>query len=272
VLPLLLLVAAALAASAPPQPSQPLPRAPAALAGELERTDNGLRRALASWQRDDPDLEAAGPPRDVQLWALHQQRLFMALRDDPRRARSVLTRLDGALRRATTTTLAAMGDLKRLAPAHPPRRRWKVGPALPAGGLLALYNASQQRYGVAWHVLAAINFVESHFNKLRNESVAGAQGPMQFMPSTWDAYGNGGNIRDPRDAIPAAARFLRAAGAPESYSRALYRYNPSRLYVDAVLRFARRIQRSRRAFLSYYSWQVFVREPSGRLRRLTGPR
>jgi len=39
-----------------------------------------------------------------------------------------------------------------------------------------------------------------------------------------------------------------------------------------VLRYARRIARSRRAFLSYYSWQVFVREPSGRLRRLTGPR
>jgi membrane-bound lytic murein transglycosylase B len=94
---------------------------------------------------------------------------------------------------------------------------------------------------------------------------------MQFMPSTWAEYGRG-DVHDPRDAIPAAARFLRAAGAPGSYSRALYRYNPSRLYVDAVLRYARRMARSRRAFLTYYAWQVFVREPSGRTRRLTGPR
>jgi membrane-bound lytic murein transglycosylase B len=164
-----------------------------------------------------------------------------------------------------------MVDLKRLAPAHPPKRRWKVGPALPAGRLLALYKASERRYGVAWHVLAAVNFVESDFNKLQSESIVGAQGPMQFMPATWQSYGRG-DVHDPRDAIPAAARFLRAAGAPASYSRALYRYNPSQLYVDAVLRYAQRIQRSRRAFLSYYAWQVFVREPSGRLRRLTGPR
>jgi membrane-bound lytic murein transglycosylase B len=272
VLALLLVVAAALAVSAPPQPSEPLPRAPAAVAGDLVRTDAGLRAALAAWQRGDPDLSAAAPPRDVELWALRQQRTLMALRGDSQRTRAVLSQLHGALRRATATTLAAMTDLSRLAPAHPPKRRWKVGPALPAGRLLALYEASERRYGIAWHVLAAINFVESHFNKLRNESVAGAQGPMQFMPATWDTYGNDGDIHDPRDAIPAAARFLRAAGAPQSYSRALYSYNPSRLYVDAVLRFARRIERSRRAFLSYYSWQVFVREPSGRLRRLTGPR
>jgi soluble lytic murein transglycosylase-like protein len=248
-----------------------LPRTAAAIAQQLQDTDAGLRTSLAAWQRADPELLAKEPPQDVQLWALRQQRLLMALRDKPSRTRAVVGRLHGALSRSTASTLRAMVDLRRLAPAHPPKRRWKVGTALPAGRLLELYRDSERRTGVGWHILAAVNFVESHFNKLQSESIVGAQGPMQFMPSTWDAYGRG-DVHDPHDAIPAAARFLRAAGAPASYTRALYRYNPSQLYVDAVLRYARRMQRSRRAFLSFYAWQVFVREPSGRTRRLTGPR
>lgn len=268
---LLLVAAAALAPPSPPAADAALPRSAAAVATQLRAVDAGLRTSLAAWQRQDSGLGAVEAPRDVQLWALRQQRLLISLRDEPARARSVLRRLGGSLRRATSSTLTAMTELERLAPAHPPKRRWKVGTALPAGSLLRLYRDSERRTGVAWYVLAAVNFVESDFNKLQNESIVGAQGPMQFMPSTWAGYGRG-DVHDPRDAIPAAARFLRAAGAPASYSRALYRYNPSPLYVDAVLRYARRMQRSRRAFLTYYSWQVFVREPSGRTRRLTGPR
>ncbi|HEX6712627.1 MAG TPA: transglycosylase SLT domain-containing protein [Thermoleophilaceae bacterium] len=269
-LTLLLVAAVALSSPAPPAADGALPRSAPAVARQLQDVDAGLRTSLAAWQGGDPELTADEPPLDVQLWALRQQRLLIALRDDGSRARAVLARLDGALRRAVQSTLTAMTDLKRLAPAHPPKRRWKVGAALSAGSLLKLYRDAERRTGVGWHILAAVNLVESHFNKLRNESIVGAQGPMQFMPSTWATYGRG-DVHDPRDAIPAAARFLRAAGAPASYSRALYRYNPSQLYVDAVLRYAHRIQRSRRAFLSYYAWQVFVREPSGRTRRLTGP-
>jgi membrane-bound lytic murein transglycosylase B len=123
---------------------------------------------------------------------------------------------------------------------------------------------------VSWQVLAAVNFVETGFNRLRNNSTAGAQGPMQFIPSTWRAYGRGGNVRDPHDAILGAANYLRASGAPGSYRRALFAYNPSSLYVDAVLRYARRIRRDIRSYYAYYSWQIFVRTPSG-TRRLTGP-
>jgi membrane-bound lytic murein transglycosylase B len=271
-LPAVIALAAALAGATPPAPGAALPSSPAAIAADVERTDTGLRGALDAWQSADPGLRALQPPSAVQLWALRQQRLLILLRDRPARARSVVARLHGALARSTRATLAAMGDLGRLAPVHPPRRRWKVGASLPAGTLLGYYREAQQRFGVAWNVLAAVNFVETGFNKLRNDSIAGAQGPMQFMPSTWRAYGLGGDRRDPHDAIVGAANYLHAAGAPRSYRRALYHYNPSALYVDAVLRYARRIARSRRAFLSYYAWQVFVREPSGRLRRLTGPR
>jgi soluble lytic murein transglycosylase-like protein len=119
-------------------------------------------------------------------------------------------------------------------------------------------------------VLAAVNFVETSFNKLRSDSSAGAQGPMQFIPTTWRAYGMGGDVSDPHDAILGAANYLRHSGAPGNYPRALFAYNPAGDYVDAVLRFVRRIRRDRRAYYAFHAWQVFVRTPAG-LRRLTGP-
>jgi membrane-bound lytic murein transglycosylase B len=85
---------------------------------------------------------------------------------------------------------------------------------------------------------------------------------MQFLPSTWATYGRG-DVRDPHAAILGAARFLRAAGAPGDERAALYRYNPSPAYVDAVERYAGRIRRSERAFLQYYARPVVVRTPNG---------
>ena len=129
---------------------------------------------------------------------------------------------------------------------------------------------SQRRFGVPWSLLAAVNFVETAFNKLRNSSATGAQGPMQFMPATWRAYGLGGNVRNPHDAILGAANYLRASGAPHDLRRALHHYNASGSYVDAVLRYARQIGSDRTVFYALYSWQVFVKTPAGD-RRVTGP-
>ena len=88
---------------------------------------------------------------------------------------------------------------------------------------------------------------------MRNESVAGAQGPMQFMPATWRSYGRGGDVHDPHDAILGAARFLAAAGARHDEAAALYRYNPSSLYVTAVSRYARVMRRDPLAFYGLYA-------------------
>jgi membrane-bound lytic murein transglycosylase B len=93
---------------------------------------------------------------------------------------------------------------------------------------------------------------------------------MQFLPATWRAYGLGRDVDDPHDAILGAANYLRASGAPRDYRRALYAYNRSRLYVDAVLRYAGQMRRDDRFYFAYYSWQVFIRTPSGP-RRITGP-
>ena len=58
---------------------------------------------------------------------------------------------------------------------------------------------------------------------------------MQFEPSTWAEFGDGGNIMDPADAIPAAARLLAANGAPGNLSQAIFAYNHASWYVDEVL-------------------------------------
>ncbi len=94
---------------------------------------------------------------------------------------------------------------------------------------------------------------------------------MQFLPSTWRRYGMGGDIDDPRDAILAAANYLRASGARDDVDRALFAYNHSTSYVRAIRRFAARMRTDERTFLTYYSWQAYMRTASGGTRRLTGP-
>ena len=64
---------------------------------------------------------------------------------------------------------------------------------------------------------------------------------MQFMPATWKAYGVDGNkdgLADPYnpvDAIFAAARYLKAAGADKDLRAAVCAYNHADWYVDSVL-------------------------------------
>jgi membrane-bound lytic murein transglycosylase B len=77
-------------------------------------------------------------------------------------------------------------------------------------------------------------------------------------------------VHDPHDAIIGAANYLHASGAPEDNRRALYAYNPSRSYVDAVLSYTRLIRRDRNAYFAFHSWQVFVHTPSG-IVQLSGP-
>jgi membrane-bound lytic murein transglycosylase B len=209
------------------------------------------------------------PPTRVTLEVLYEQRIERKLAARPRLARMVLARLSSAVARQVRDEVTAQRELQRLA--RPlPLSAVRVGRALPATVLLRYYRQAERRFRVRWEVLAAVNFVESAFNKLRSRSTAGAQGPMQFLPSTWRRYGLGGDVHDPHDAILGAANYLHAAGAPRSYRRALLAYNPSALYVDAVLRYARQIERDRRAYFDYYSRQVFVRTPAG-VRRVTGP-
>jgi hypothetical protein len=107
--------------------------------------------------------------------------------------------------------------------------------------LLPIYQAAGIQYGIRWEVLAAINEIETDYGRNLNVSSAGAVGWMQFLPSTWRLYGvdaNGDTVKDPYnpvDAIFAAARYLRAAGADTDIRRAVFAYNHANWYVDSVL-------------------------------------
>ncbi|WP_205696476.1 lytic murein transglycosylase [Conexibacter sp. SYSU D00693] len=113
--------------------------------------------------------------------------------------------------------------------------------------LLPIYQAAGVQYGVRWEVLAAINEIETDYGRNLNVSSAGAVGWMQFLPSSWKAYGvdaNRDGKRDPYnpvDAIFAAARYLKAAGAEDDLRKAVFAYNHADWYVDSVLLRARLI-------------------------------
>jgi hypothetical protein len=111
--------------------------------------------------------------------------------------------------------------------------------------LLPIYQACGTEYGIPWQVLASINRIETAFGTNLNVSTAGAVGWMQFLPSTWKAYGVDAN-RDgrkdpynPVDAICGAARYLHAAGGSTDLRRAIFSYNHADWYVDEVLLYAR---------------------------------
>lgn len=107
---------------------------------------------------------------------------------------------------------------------------------------LALYVRAAERHKIDWAVLAAIGSVETDHGRSRAPGVhsgvnfAGCcAGPMQFSLQTWRAYGRGGDIYDPADAISGAARYLVASGAPRDYHRAVLAYNHAEWYYAAVM-------------------------------------
>lgn len=108
-----------------------------------------------------------------------------------------------------------------------------------------IYQRAQNAYGVDAKILKAVHTVETGRSGSTNRrSYAGAQGPMQFLPSTWKRYGvdaNGDGVSDinnVEDAIFAAAKYLRACGFPD-VKKALWGYNPSLSYYNKVMNVAK---------------------------------
>jgi soluble lytic murein transglycosylase-like protein len=140
---------------------------------------------------------------------------------------------------------------------------WRIVPPRPADELLGYYREAESAFGVGWAHLAAINLIETGFGRVAGVSTAGAQGPMQFLPSTFAAYGEGGDILSPRDSIMAAGRYLAANGFADDRDYALYRYNNSNQYVRAVNDYAAVLAADPAAFAGYYRWEVYYNTTAG---------
>jgi membrane-bound lytic murein transglycosylase B len=222
---------------------------PARLARQLTTAETELAQGTAS-------------PAAMTAQALIVQLACLRLALHPGWAGLVTGKVAPAQRAAAAADIAATADLVALTPPAARLPPWRVVPAQSPAALRADYRAAQAATGVGWSYLAAINFVETDFGRVAGPSSAGAQGPMQFLPATWAIYGHG-NIHRARNAILAAARLLRAHGGASDIGPALYAYNPSWRYVDAVLRYARRLRADPHALISYYSRQVIYRLGGG---------
>jgi membrane-bound lytic murein transglycosylase B len=156
-----------------------------------------------------------------------------------------------------------LGLLEPPAQAAPIRKKPAAGQPRPSrapaadipAGYLRLYRTAGARYRIPWSVLAAIGKVESNHGRSPLPGVrsgsnwAGACGPMQLgcVPGSragnaWARYGHG-NVYDPANAIPAAARYLVDHGARRHLDRAIFAYNHSWAYVARVKQLARRYAR-----------------------------
>ncbi len=224
---------------------------PPALAEQITNAERTIRDDAAS-------------PTDLAKAALAQQVAYRQLGSHPEWDTAVAEALPADLRETARLNAAARRQFRgmhtKLSSTLP---AWKIVEPEPAERLVALYQEAAAAFEIPWPYLAAINLVETGTGRIRGTSIAGAQGPMQFMPATWDAYGAGGDINDTRDSIMAAARYLAANNGATDIANALYRYNNSNRYVQGVQIYADLIASHPRAFLGYYHWGVWYLTDQG---------
>jgi hypothetical protein len=226
------------------------PRTADDAAATLIRVERGLRGD----DRTPDRLRALG-------W--EQQLAYRQLGNHPEWVAAVDAALPADVRSWVDANLEASNAVSSITAPEASLPDWTIVTPPAADVLRADYAEAEAATGIPWAYLAAINFLESRMGRIEGDSNAGAQGPMQFIPSTWDAYGNDGDVHDPHDAILAAARYLAAAGGPGDMRRAVYAYNHDDGYVAAVLAYARNLLDDPRAYDGYYQWQVYFRTVDG---------
>jgi hypothetical protein len=222
-------------------------------ATELAAALSAAETALA-----DPDT----PTSHLDGWAVVHQQAYRDLADRPEWRQEARAAVPGELRDAHDLTLHAVAQLLELTEPQEELPDWRIEPPPPSEELRGHYLEAEEAFDVPAEVLAAIHLIETRFGRIHGDSHAGAQGPMQFMPSTWDAYGEG-DVDDPRDAILAAGRFLAASGAPDDLEGAVFAYNRSDRYVEAVLAHAEAMERHEHYLDVYHGWRVYYRTVDG---------
>ena len=232
-----------------------VPSHPQKIAALLNSVETALR---------DP-ASAAGSLPDLG----HQQQvIYRVLSANPTLSLQVIAALPAEWRSVAERHLAARGEFLRMGRSRRPTvlPAWRIIAPEPAENLLAYYRKAELATGIEWEVLAAVNLVETGMGRIDGISVANAQGPMQFLPTTWAEAGIGhGNIRDPHDAIQAAARYLVRRGGLRDIRQGLWGYNNSDYYGRAVLLYASLMREDPRAYIGLYHWEIHFNAADGDL-------
>ena len=241
------------AAATTTPPAQPrLASDPAQLAGDLVADDQALRDPASS----EAVLVSAARRQQAAYRALARHPDWDAIAR-PLIPASLLDVYDRNVDARLQLDALVGSDLKDTVPA------WRIDPPAPADELLGYYRKAESATGVGWNYLAAINLVETRFGRVVGMSSAGAHGPMQFLPSTFAEYGDGGDILSPHDSIMAAGRYLAANDFADDHDQALFRYNNSDLYVRAVNDYAALLATDPAVFAGYYRWDVYYLTTEG---------
>ena len=208
------------------------------------------------------------PDADLPDLGHQQQVIYRVLSTDTPRADKVLKALPNRWRSIAQRHLAARREFVRMSRGRGPTTlpAWRIIQPEPADNLLAYYRKAEAATGIDWEVLAAVNLVETGMGRIDGVSVANAQGPMQFLPTTWAEPGIGaGDIRDPHDAIQAAARYLVRRGGLNNIRRGLWGYNNSDYYGRAVMLYASLMKEDPQAYIGLYHWEIHFNAADGDL-------
>ncbi|WP_179963611.1 lytic transglycosylase domain-containing protein [Mycobacterium marseillense] len=213
---------------------------------------------------DERALRDPGTPEPALTAAAHrEQAAYRAIGRHPEWDATTRPRIPAELAEVYDRNVDARRQLTALTPVRDTLPAWRIEPPAPADELLNDHHQAESESGVSWNYLAAINFIETRFGSIVGASTAGAQGPMQFLPSTFAGYGQGGDIHSPRDSILAAGRYLAANGFANDRDRAIYGYNHASEYVHAVDQYAALIGEDPATFAAYYRWDVYCRTTAG---------
>ena len=214
-------------------------------------------------------LRDPATPADALPDLGHQQQvIYRVLSTDQPRAQAVINGLPPRWRSVAERHLAARREFVRMSRGRGPSMlpAWRIIQPEAADKLLSYYRKAEAATGIEWEVLAAVNLVETGMGRIDGVSVANAQGPMQFLPTTWAEPGIGaGSIRDPHDAIQAAARYLVRRGGLQDIRRGLWGYNNSDYYGRAVLLYASLMKEDPAAYTGLYHWEIHFNAAAGDL-------
>lgn len=234
-----------------PGGAQPkLASSPAQIGADLVADEQALRNPSTT----EAELVAA---------ARRQQAAYRAIGRNPEWDPIIKPLIPASLSLVYDRNVSARRQLTAMAPVRDTLPAWRIIPSAPAGDLLGFYREAEAATGVGWNYLAAINLIETKFGSIAGLSSAGAQGPMQFMPETWAAYGNGTDVNSPRDSIMAAGRYLADSGFATNPGRAIYAYNHANEYVNAVTDYAAIMAADPAAFGAYHRWEVYYYTTAG---------